>query len=80
MSHYTTPAWVALLVVKLPPALLSGSQSRTSPTTTTMWACRGVTNRECNLDIWEMREQGAETDIPAVYIISSEYFVTSVLV
>jgi hypothetical protein len=28
---------VALLVVKLPPALLSGSQSRTSPTTTTRW-------------------------------------------
>jgi hypothetical protein len=31
----TLPAWVALLVVKLPPALLSGAQSRTSPTTTT---------------------------------------------
>jgi hypothetical protein len=29
----TLPAWVAL-VVKLPPALLSGSQSHTSPTTT----------------------------------------------
>jgi hypothetical protein len=33
----TLPAWVALLVVKLPPELLSGSQSRTTPTTTTRW-------------------------------------------
>jgi hypothetical protein len=33
----TLPAWVVLLVVKLPPALLSGSQSRTGPTTTTRW-------------------------------------------
>jgi hypothetical protein len=29
--------WPALLVVKLPPTLLAGSQSRTSPTTTTRW-------------------------------------------
>jgi hypothetical protein len=33
-STLTLPAWVALLVVKLPPALLSRSQSRTSPPTT----------------------------------------------
>jgi hypothetical protein len=31
------PAWMVLLVVKLPPALLSVSQNRTSPTTTTRW-------------------------------------------
>jgi hypothetical protein len=36
-STLTLPTWVALLVVKLRPALLSGSQSRTSPTTTRMW-------------------------------------------
>jgi hypothetical protein len=33
----TLLVWMAPLVVKLPPALLSGSQSRTSPTTMARW-------------------------------------------
>jgi hypothetical protein len=37
LYHLTLTGMGGLLVVKLPPALLSGSQSRASPTTTTRW-------------------------------------------